>query len=195
MNKNALYYVAAALWGIPGAIITIKGLKAYMSMPSHELWWLIAITGIVLICFFFMFRGAVDKYSGLIAAQPRKTSIFHTFPLRGWILIIFMLCLGISLKFHPRTAAGIHRLILFRARANAPVRCRQIHLQPLEITLPTMRHSRLYRKLWLTLLLIIPLQMMAAELGEAGKRLAALPGITGVETLKSTHFPEKYVFS
>lgn len=101
MNKNALYYVAAALWGIPGAIITIKGLKAYMSMPSHELWWLIAITGIVLICFFFMFRGAVDKYSGLIAAQPRKTSIFHTFPLRGWILIIFMLCLGISLKFIP----------------------------------------------------------------------------------------------
>lgn len=57
-----------------------------------------------------------------------------------------------------------------------------------------MRHSTLCRKLWLTLLLIIPLQMMAAELGEAGKRLAALPGITGVETLKSTHFPEKYVF-
>ena len=48
--------------------------------------------------------------------------------------------------------------------------------------------------LWLMLLLILPLQMIAAELGEAGKRLAALPGVSNVETLKSKHFPEKYVF-
>ena len=44
------------------------------------------------------------------------------------------------------------------------------------------------------LLFILPLQMLAAELGEAGKLLAALPGVSDVETLKSTHFPEKYVF-
>ena len=48
--------------------------------------------------------------------------------------------------------------------------------------------------LWLMLLLILPLQIIAAELGEAGKRLAALPGVSNVETLKSKHFPEKYVF-
>lgn len=44
------------------------------------------------------------------------------------------------------------------------------------------------------LLFILPLQMLAAELGVAGKQLAALPGVSDVETLKSTHFPEKYVF-
>ena len=44
------------------------------------------------------------------------------------------------------------------------------------------------------LLFILPLQMLAAELGEAGKLLATLPGVSDVETLKSTHFPEKYVF-
>ena len=44
------------------------------------------------------------------------------------------------------------------------------------------------------LLFILPLQMLAAELGVAGKQLAALPGVSNVETLKSTHFPEKYVF-
>ncbi len=101
MNKNALYYVAAVLWGVPGVIISVKGVKAYMLMPAHSLWWLILITVFVLACFFFMFRGAVDKYSALIAAQPQKTSLWHTFPLRGWVLIIFMLCLGISLKFIP----------------------------------------------------------------------------------------------
>lgn len=44
------------------------------------------------------------------------------------------------------------------------------------------------------LLLIMPLQIIAAELGEAGKRLAALPGVSDVETLKSKLFQEKYVF-
>ena len=48
--------------------------------------------------------------------------------------------------------------------------------------------------LWLVMLLIMPLQAMAAELGEAGKRLAALPGVSKVEALKTTLFPEKYVF-
>ena len=48
--------------------------------------------------------------------------------------------------------------------------------------------------LLMLMLLILPLQMLAAELGEAGKRLAALPDVSKVETLKSTYFPEKYVF-
>lgn len=78
MNKNALYYVAAALWGIPGVIISVKGVKAYMLMPVQSLWWLVLITVFVLVCFFFMFRGAVDKYSALIAAQPQKNeSLAH----------------------------------------------------------------------------------------------------------------------
>ena len=35
------------------------------------------------------------------------------------------------------------------------------------------------------LLFILPLQMLAAELGVAGKQLAALPGVSNVETLKT----------
>lgn len=101
MKRSALYFVAAALWGIPGVIITVKGVNAYLSMPLRESWWLMSGTAVVLMCFFFMFRKAVDKYSALIAAQPEKTSIWHTFPLRGWILILFMLCLGMALKFIP----------------------------------------------------------------------------------------------
>lgn len=48
--------------------------------------------------------------------------------------------------------------------------------------------------LLMLLLLILPLQMLAAELGEAGKRLADLPGVSKVEPLQGTCFPEKYVF-
>ncbi len=96
-----LYFTAAALWGIPGVIISIKGIRAYMAMPSGKLWWLLLITVAVLAGFYAMFTRIVDRYSARIAALPARTTIWQTFPLRGWILIVFMSCLGIALKFIP----------------------------------------------------------------------------------------------
>ena len=101
MKKSLLFWIAAIIWGIPGAIITAKGISAYSMMPLNKLWWLLLITLFVLVGFKLMFSRIVDKYSALISAQPEKTTIWHTFPLRGWILIVFMMCLGIALKFIP----------------------------------------------------------------------------------------------
>ncbi|MCR5710643.1 MAG: hypothetical protein K6G79_09215 [Bacteroidales bacterium] len=101
MDRMILYFTAAALWGIPGVIISIKGIRAYMAMPSGKLWWLLLITVAVLAGFYAMFTRIVDRYSARIAALPARTTIWQTFPLRGWILIVFMSCLGIALKFIP----------------------------------------------------------------------------------------------
>lgn len=123
MKRIYLYYIAAALWGIPGVIITVKGLRAYLTMPQNILWWLILITVLVLAGFFFMFSRIVDRYSARIAALPEKTSFWQTFPLRGWILIVFMSCLGIALKFIPGVPAeftasfysGLGPMLIFAA--------------------------------------------------------------------------------
>ena len=101
IDKRFLYLVAAAIWGVPGFIITAKGITAYTTMPTNELWWLCLITLGVLISFIWMFRRIVNKYCNLIAALPDKTTIWHTFPLRGWVLIVCMSSLGIALKFIP----------------------------------------------------------------------------------------------
>ena len=101
MKKRYLYLTAAIIWGIPGFIIAIKGLRAYTAMPSDELWWLLLITAGVLAGFIMMFRRIVDRYCALIDAEPEKTTIWHTFSLRGWILIVCMMSLGIALKFMP----------------------------------------------------------------------------------------------
>lgn len=101
MKKRYLYLTAAIIWGIPGFIIAIKGLRSYTAMPSDELWWLLLITAGVLAGFIMMFRRIVDRYCALIDAEPEKTTILHTFPLRGWILIVCMMSLGIALKFMP----------------------------------------------------------------------------------------------
>ncbi len=102
MKKSILYMIAAAVWGIPGVIISIKGIKAYTTQPSDDLWWLLLITVAVIIGFFFMFRKIVDRYCMRIASLPEKVSIWQTFPVRGWILIVFMMCLGIVLKHIPQ---------------------------------------------------------------------------------------------
>ena len=44
MKKSNLYLIAALKWGIPGIIISVKGIRAYMSMDPDNLWWLLLIT-------------------------------------------------------------------------------------------------------------------------------------------------------
>ena len=51
--------------------------------------------------FYLMFRRIVQRYIGRIASLPDKVSIWQTFPTRGWILIVFMSCLGSVLKIIP----------------------------------------------------------------------------------------------
>lgn len=101
MNRKYLYYVAALIWGVPGIIITSKGVKSYLIQPLDDLWWLMMITAAVLAAFFMMFRRIVDRYRGRIASLPDKVSIWQTFPARGWVLLVFMMGLGITLKYIP----------------------------------------------------------------------------------------------
>ena len=37
------YVIAAAIWGVPGINITVKGVKTYMLMNHDDLWWLMLI--------------------------------------------------------------------------------------------------------------------------------------------------------
>ena len=101
MNRKHLYVVAAVIGGIPGIMITLKGIKAYTIQPSENLWWLLLITAFVLASFFLMFRRIVDRYSDRIASLPERVNIWQTFPLRGWILLVLMMSLGIALKHIP----------------------------------------------------------------------------------------------
>mgnify|MGYP003301074863 CR=1 FL=1 len=101
MKKEHLYVVAAAIWGIPGIIISIKGISAYLIQSSGNLWWLFLVTIFVSISFFFIFRRIVNRYCARIASLTDKVGIWETFPVRGWLLLFFMMGLGISLKLIP----------------------------------------------------------------------------------------------
>lgn len=101
MKRRNLYAVAGIIWGIPGITITLKGIKAYMMQPSGNIWWLLLVTISVMTAFFMMFRSIVDRYSRRIASLPENVRIWQTFPLKGWILLAFMMGLGIAFKHIP----------------------------------------------------------------------------------------------
>lgn len=101
MKRKHLYIVAALIWGIPGITISHKGISAYLAQPREDIWWLLLITAAVLTAFFLMFRRIVNRYCERIASLPDKVRIWQTFPLRGWILLAFMMGLGIALKHIP----------------------------------------------------------------------------------------------
>lgn len=83
MDRKYLYIVAAVIWGIPGIIISVKGVDAYLMQSPDTLWWLLMITAAVMTGFFFMFRRIVDRYCDRIARLPEKVKIRHTFPTRN----------------------------------------------------------------------------------------------------------------
>ncbi|MBQ9309872.1 MAG: hypothetical protein IJ222_03305 [Bacteroidales bacterium] len=101
--RRHLLLANAIIWGAPGIKILITGIQSYLEiLPSKSVAWLALGTLLVLAGFLWMFGKIVKKYSDRILSFPEeKKSILAFLPVRGWILIIFMMCLGISLKFIP----------------------------------------------------------------------------------------------
>lgn len=87
--------------GNPGSDHFHQGHQCVWIQPSENIWWLLLITIGVLTGFFLMFRKIVHRYCERIASLPDKVRLLQTFPLRGWILLIFMMSLGIVLKHIP----------------------------------------------------------------------------------------------
>lgn len=101
--KRHLLLANAIVWGAPGVKILVTGIQSYLAIwPSRQIAWLALGTLFVLVGFLFMFSRIVRRYSDRILAFPeKKKSLLAFLPVKGWILVIFMMCLGISLKFIP----------------------------------------------------------------------------------------------
>ena len=102
MATNRIFYLFAALiWVVPGIIITIKGVVAYCNVPQPQMWWLLLITLCVIIFFYNIFRRVTRRYIEHIATLTHRDSLLRVFTVRGWILLLFMMGLGIGLRLIP----------------------------------------------------------------------------------------------
>lgn len=102
VRKVHLLAVNGLMWTAIGTKISITGIDHYRLMPAGRLWWMLPLSLLVFLGFYRMFTGIVRKYAERIHALPgEKESIFKTFSLKGYLVIAFMVSLGITLKFIP----------------------------------------------------------------------------------------------
>lgn len=105
VNREHLLLMQVLCWLGPGVKILLTGLRALREVQMvhpERTGWLITAAVAVAISFSLMFNNFVRRYTARILTFPeRKKSLFAFFDLRGYILIFFMMGLGISLKFIP----------------------------------------------------------------------------------------------
>ena len=93
-----LILVNGLLWSAIGIKILLTGIRYYLRLPVIH-WWNYLLSGFVFAGFYVMFTGIVRKYAERVEGMPEpKTSIFKTFSVKGYIIIAFMITLGITLK-------------------------------------------------------------------------------------------------
>lgn len=97
-----LILVNGLLWTAIGIKISLIGIDYYRHLDSIQ-WCRFILSTAVFAGFWFMFTGVVRKYSERILKMTEpKTSIFKTFSIKGYIIIAFMIMLGIVLKRIPQ---------------------------------------------------------------------------------------------
>ena len=101
IKRRHLYLLASLIWGIPGILVTIKGVVAYTKLPDQQLWWCLLVTVSVITLFYFIFDKVAGGYIKRIGTLSKKLSLHHAFPMQGWILLSFMMALGIALRNIP----------------------------------------------------------------------------------------------
>ena len=97
VRKPALFFTAGILWLIAGVNILRIGVGALQGSASA---WLLAAGALVIfIGFAMMFMKIVQKHKKRILGYPQeKNSIFLCFDRKGYLLMIFMMTLGIVLR-------------------------------------------------------------------------------------------------
>ena len=103
IKTKHLLAINGLLWMAIGTKITVTGVSHYLMVDRPQyLLWMILLSILVFVGFYMMFTGVVRKYSARIMSMTaEKTSIFRTFSLKGYLIIAFMISLGIGLKHIP----------------------------------------------------------------------------------------------
>ena len=95
IQKEKLLIVAGVVWAIAGANILRIGIASYVESFDRgnpfPLLWMIPLSALILTGFMMMFRKVVKR-------NTEKKSVFAFFDIKGYLLMAFMMALGITLR-------------------------------------------------------------------------------------------------
>ena len=102
IQKEKLLIVAGVVWAIAGSNILRIGIASYIESFDRgnpfPLLWMIPLSALILTGFMMMFRKVVKRNTRRILSYTEKKSVFAFFDIKGYLLMAFMMALGITLR-------------------------------------------------------------------------------------------------
>ena len=101
VNRQTLLLTAGIVWLVAGANILRIGLMTWFDSPRDFLFKVGEATVVFLLFFLFVFKKLYDKHTRRIEQKTDKSCPFSFFDVKGWIIMTFMIALGITVReFH-----------------------------------------------------------------------------------------------
>lgn len=101
VNRQTLLLTAGIVWLVAGANILRIGLITWFNSPRDLLFKVGEATVVFLLFFLFVFKKLYDKHTRRIEQKTDKSCPFSFFDVKGWIIMTFMIALGITVReFH-----------------------------------------------------------------------------------------------
>lgn len=99
VNKRTLVFISALVWLAAGFNVFRLGALEWAGHPS---WLLLLLSAVIFVPFFFMFqRMAVKNPRRIVGMEAEKNLLFKFFTVKSYIIIAFMIALGITLRSIP----------------------------------------------------------------------------------------------
>lgn len=101
VHKRTLLFIAGAVWVIAGVNILRIGILTWLSDAHLWLFKIGEATIVFLLFFIFVFKKLFAKNTERIKNKAEKSCPFSFFDKKGWIIMVFMMTLGITVReFH-----------------------------------------------------------------------------------------------
>ena len=101
VSKRTLLLVAGLVWlaaGVNILRIGLKALEALFSGAAWRLWLALGLALVICAAFTTMFQRIVVKHTRRILAYETKQPVYRFFDAKSYILMAFMMTLGITLR-------------------------------------------------------------------------------------------------
>jgi hypothetical protein len=103
MSHRAWISISGLIWALAGLLLLYKGLKILSDLPNKEAatWWIVAGLVIGFLKGRFVLAKTVQRISNRILSLPLPIPFINAYPKSYYLLISFMMALGIVMRFVP----------------------------------------------------------------------------------------------
>lgn len=99
VSRNILLLLAGIVWIVAGSNILRIAIINWTTEEHYGAWGIIGAIAIFLTFFLFIFRRLYKKHIFRISKKENKKNCpFSFFDRKGWLVMLFMICLGVFIR-------------------------------------------------------------------------------------------------